>query len=89
MECEWGATIEAISEDFDKLLLANADLRVMVCGSYRGFQPEPIINYCETAVEGFGQLPPGACFLLCVMPEEEEKEIIFRKIVKDCQTSRK
>lgn len=32
-ECEWGQSIGAIEDDFSKLLVARASLRVMVCDS--------------------------------------------------------
>lgn len=72
VECEWDNRLAAIAEDFDKLLLANAALRVFVCGWYRSFPPEPVITYCEAAVREFGQLGNGARFLLCFLPEEVE-----------------
>jgi hypothetical protein len=71
MECEWHNSLSAIAEDFDKLLVSNAELRVLVCGWYKGFAPAPVIAYCEAAVRGFQQLAKGAQILLCFIPEEE------------------
>lgn len=81
MECEWGLGLDAIIEDFDKLLLAHSYLSVMVCASYNSLHADTIIRYCETAVLGFENLAPGATFLLCIMPEEGN-EMVFRTIVK-------
>jgi|GEM_PF-112147 len=72
MECEWHNGLSAVAEDFDKLLVANADLRVMVCGWYPGFVPDPVIAYCEAAVGDFQQLEKGARFLLCFIPENAD-----------------
>lgn len=80
MECEWGLGLDAIIEDFDKLLLANSHLSVMVCASYNSLHADTIIKYCEAAVLGFKNLAPGATFLLCIMPEEGN-EMVFRTIV--------
>jgi hypothetical protein len=82
-ECEWHNSLAAIAEDFDKLLLANAELRVFVCGWYRSFPPERVIDYCAAAVRDFGQLEKGARFLLCFLPEEDALGMVrFHVIVK-------
>lgn len=69
MECEWDASLASIALDFDKLLVANADLRVLVCGEYSGFPREAVFSYCQRAVEGFARTRPGDTFLVCVIPE--------------------
>lgn len=83
MECEWHNSLSSIAEDFDKLLLANADLRVLVCGWYPGFDPDPVVAYCKAAVEGFHQLNKGAKFQLCFIPELAEMgSVRFHEIIK-------
>ena len=74
MECEWDASLASIALDFDKLLVANADLRVLVCGEYQGFPREAVFSYCQRAVEGFARTRPGDTFLVCVIPEVGEVE---------------
>jgi len=70
MECEWAASLNAIALDFDKLLVANADLRVMVCGGYKNFPAEPVIEQCNRAVQTYEQGHIGDKFLVCIVPEE-------------------
>jgi len=80
MECEWGVGIPNMALDFNKLLVANADLRVMVCGAYDKETTDNFIAYCERAVQSYQQGHIGDCFLLCLMPNEGK--VIFRTIVK-------
>jgi|GEM_PF-5063038 len=74
MECEWDATLDAIALDFDKLLVANADLRVMVCGGYKNFPSDAIIEQCKRAVQTYEQGHIGDTFLVCIVPEEGDPE---------------
>jgi hypothetical protein len=82
MECEWNISLTDIALDFDKLLVANADLRVMVCGWYATVEPVAIIEYCERAVQSFEQGRHGDQFLLCFL-SEEGSEPHFHSITKE------
>ncbi|MBP6310693.1 MAG: hypothetical protein KA408_00370 [Flavobacteriales bacterium] len=85
VECEWDNSISAIAMDFDKLLVANADLRVLVCSAYNNFPAQHIIDYCEAAVRGYEQGRKGDCFLLCIMDGrivDGKKVTLFHTIVK-------
>jgi hypothetical protein len=74
MECEWDIGIPALALDFNKLLVANADLRVMVCGCYEDGQAAVIRKYCERAVQAYEQGRPGDNFLLCILCEHGQPE---------------
>jgi hypothetical protein len=83
MECEWNISLKDIATDFDKLLVANADLRVMVCGWYDPGEPDAIITYCERAVQSFEQGRYGDQFLICILPEADEGKPRFHTIIKE------
>jgi hypothetical protein len=70
MECEWDASLEGMALDFDKLLVANADLRVLVCGEYPDFKRDDVFTYCERALQGFARTRPGDVVLVFVIPEK-------------------
>ena len=83
MECEWNISLKDIALDFDKLLVANADLRVLVCGWYGPGEPDALINYCRRAVQSFAQGRLGDRFLLCILPEAKGKMPQFHQIIRE------
>lgn len=80
MECEWHVSISKLTEDFEKLLLANADLRVFVCNT-REQDRETMRKYYRDSIEGYLNGHPGDLFLIATM-ENESGEFDFDPIVK-------
>lgn len=81
MECEWTTTLGHIAEDFDKLLVCNAQIRVFICGSNERCPFQSIVSYCEDALNQFKGLAMGAEVLLCIMPETDGEDIVFRHLI--------
>lgn len=75
LESEWNADLDSIALDFDKLMLANAALRVLVFGAYSPTFKLQVIDYCTRAVAGFEHLPPHGEFLVCSFEEGEHGTI--------------
>ena len=76
-ECEWG-DLEKIEEDFQKLFLARAAVRVMVFdGMYCRNGAEALANKLCDWVGAFEGSPKGDTYLL-VEYEEDEKTWNFR-----------
>lgn len=70
-ECEWGDEAE-IYDDFQKLLLARAEIRVMVFDATRITPAEKFVGKLKRAVERFGMGQPGDVYLLAAYTEERD-----------------
>lgn len=71
MECEWSRSTYDIAEDFEKLLLANADLRLMVCWMHRDNRAA-MQEYFYSSVKGFDQGRTGDRFLVAILDYETD-----------------
>jgi len=81
MESEWGRTLGDVKYDFEKLLLSNAELRLMVCQA-KPDQVEEFENYFKNAVPYFVQLNKGDRFLIAIFEEYVSDEFKFLTIEK-------
>lgn len=68
MECEWSTASGKIEEDFEKLLLANADLRVMVCRTPPKYRAD-MTAYFRSAIDAYRQGRTGDHFLVVTRVE--------------------
>ena len=76
LESEWGRPADAIN-DFQKLLIARADRRVMIHAAKRGTSPEQAIDALieeirQSKLPQFGERYLFACW------KEPEKEFVFK-----------
>ena len=76
LESEWGQPADA-SDDFQKLLIARADRRVMIHAAKRGTSPEQAIDDLieeirQSKLPQFGERYLFACW------KEPEKEFVFK-----------
>lgn len=81
MESEWNRTLKYIKFDFEKLLLTNATLRLMICQA----KPEKIDDlkvFFRNAVKAYGQLDKGSRFLIAVLDSDSE-EFVFDTFEKE------
>ena len=60
-ECEWNPY--GIGDDFEKLLVANADTRLFVCCPRETHWPE-LRQYFEESIQGFRQNRPGDRYII-------------------------
>jgi len=80
LECEWQIGISHIKHDFEKLLLTNANLKVMI------FQQETLADAKETCaklrewIERFGPSSSGRYLLCCYVKDGEPKNFHFEEI---------
>lgn len=66
MECEWSLSTERIAEDFEKLLLANSYLRLMVCKMSQESRVS-MASYFEDSLKGFEQGRDGDRVLIAIL----------------------
>ena len=76
LESEWGRSADAV-DDFQKLLIARADRRVMIHAAKRGTSPEQAIDALiekirQSKLPQFGERYLFACW------KEPEKEFVFK-----------
>lgn len=69
MECEWGMHINNISEDFQKLMVVNVPLRLMVCLVYSE-SAEKLLTFFKEQVEEYQQGRQDDRFLIAMMDWE-------------------
>lgn len=67
VESELCRDLGQIKYDFDKLLVTNAELRIMICMSFANGEGISLIyEQCLNAVENYKLLPKGSRFLLLI-----------------------
>jgi hypothetical protein len=81
VESEWGRTLNHIKYDFEKLLMSNADLRLMICQA-KPNQLEVFQNYFRKAISDYTHLNKGAKFIIAILDDYESGEFIFETIKK-------
>lgn len=83
VESELCYDLGQIKYDFDKLLVTNAELRIMICMSFphgKGF--EQIYRQCLNSVTNYELLPIGSRFLLLIWDDYDSGEFKPYLIVK-------
>jgi hypothetical protein len=80
MESEWDAGLKYIKYDFEKLLLANAATRLMVCQAKPGVA-QSVRNYFQRAIESYRRNQPGDRYLVALLNTDSE-EFDFEVMVK-------
>lgn len=84
VECEFSRGLKHIQYDFDKLLVTNAENRIMICmslGNEPGF--EKIITQCNEAINNYEMLPKGSRFLLLIWDDYHSGKFESRIIIKN------
>ncbi len=74
MECEWHSAPGKISEDFEKLLLANAPMKVMICYPKTGSR-DYMIRYFKDSIVNYKRRKHDERYLIAFLRDEH----------KDCQ----
>ena len=64
VECEWELTCEAIFYDFEKLLVARADVRLMIFQAKNAERVEQLFNCMEEEARDFFQSQSGDYYML-------------------------
>ena len=72
MECEWNLQQEEIKDDFEKLLLANADLALMICWVHADYQ-SALKEYFRNSVQNYKQGRSGSRVLIAVLDYTTDK----------------
>lgn len=83
VESELCYDLGQIKYDFDKLLVTNAEFKVMICMSFphgKGF--EEIYTQCLKAVENYESLPKESRFLLLIWDDYDTGKFVPSLIVK-------
>lgn len=78
MECEWHTATNKISEDFEKLLLANAPLKVFVCCPPITARQD-WMDYFNDSIQHYAQRRKGDRFLIGFV-RDMTKDISFESI---------
>ena len=64
VECEWSMTCEAIFYDFEKLLVARADVRLMIFQARNAERVKQIFSRMKEEARDFFQSQSGDCYML-------------------------
>jgi len=72
LESEWGKDIWNIQEDFEKLLIAKAHIKVMLFQD-NGNNLSEIWQYLATAIKVFEMCSPGEIYILAAFKEEQHE----------------
>jgi len=82
MESEWSSTLPGVKYDFEKLLVANAELRLMICQA-RPEQMHEFKEYFTDAIKKYEQLNKGDKFLVAIFEDYGSERFEFLSIVKE------
>ena len=80
MESEWRKNYSEIKFDFEKLLLGNAEMRLMICQS-KEKDISNLISKFKNAIDIFNQ-NKGNRFFFAVLNSDTEEEFIFKTYTK-------
>ncbi len=81
MECEWDTTSRKIEDDFEKLLVSNADTRLMICAPDPDVHAEKLAYYLGS-IDGFQQGRNGDRFLIATLREKPTRDFWFDLIIR-------
>lgn len=71
VESEWNISLRSIKYDFEKLLVANAGLRLMICQA-RTNKKELTLDYFEKAIKAYKQGQAGERFMIALLDVDNE-----------------
>jgi hypothetical protein len=80
VESEWKSDFRNIKYDFEKLLVANASLRLMICQAKPQYK-EDRMAYFKNAVAQYRYGRKGDTFLIALLDKESEK-FCFEQVTK-------
>jgi hypothetical protein len=69
LESEWNTSLEAIKYDFEKLLIANAEMKVMICEAKSSDMLNKLFEYFENAIKGYRLGKSGERYLIAILDE--------------------
>lgn len=79
MECEWHPSVDEIALDFEKLLVATAPLKVMIC-SPNVLSRAEVLAFMSDSVNRFQRRCPGDRYLIAFV-REEARDVLFETLV--------
>ena len=82
VESEWKRNLKDIQYDFEKLLLSNSSLRLMICQTNTNNIYE-LKQYFSKAVESYKLLKKGDRFLIAILDDLITAEFHFELIIKE------
>jgi len=66
LECEWG-NIRNVQFDFEKLLIANASIKFMICQASNESQRVSLIHYFKDAIEQYHSKHPKQNYFIAIL----------------------
>ena len=81
LECEWGRKLKDIKFDFEKLLLANSEMKFMICQA-KPNQFEQFCNYFEKAVSSYQLLQSGSRIVVAILDDYNTGLFTYKLFVK-------
>jgi hypothetical protein len=80
MECEWGRSLKHVKYDFEKLLIANSDHRLMICQA-KPNQFDEFRSYFYEAIKAYPNLQKGSRFLIAILDDYNSGEFEYHLII--------
>jgi hypothetical protein len=81
LECEWKRGLGDIQYDFEKLLLANSQFKVMICQANNNISV--LKDYFHNAVKDYNALKKGERFFIAILDDVYSGEFIYDLIIKE------
>ncbi len=80
VECEWMPYFTSIKYDFEKLLIANAGHRLMICYAHE-YEHERLLTYFREAINLYKHCRQGERFMIAIL-NSDNHEFAFDLILK-------
>jgi hypothetical protein len=80
MECEWNMDWWEIKYDFEKLLVCNCEIKLMICQTKSDI--ESIFSKFQTSIDAYQSGRNGERFLIAVYDESDEGDLVYRVLVR-------
>jgi hypothetical protein len=80
-EIEWNKSLLGIKYDFEKLLVANAEHRLMICQAKPNRQKQ-LEEYFEKAINSYRLLKQGDRFMIAILDADLEEEFTYKVFIK-------
>jgi len=81
MESEWNRSLGHIRCDFEKLLVANAERRLMICQAKHELIEERF-RYFECAIRDYQHNRKGDRYLIAILDDYYSGEFVYKLIIK-------
>jgi hypothetical protein len=81
IECEWDKDFKEIKSDFEKLLVVNAEHKLMICNAYAE-SVEKTLNFFREAISRYSHNKQGERYMIAILTTDKNTYFQYQVILK-------